>query len=180
MSKWKIVSQKPVFKAELFGVKKIILKNENGKEKVHHVAQRNTVVSIIPLTDKYEVYLISQYRYMLEKTVLEAVAGYVDKGESTIAAARRELREEIGISALQLEELARIEMAGSVFKSKVHLFLAKDLEIGENHLDESEEITVVKMSLAEAVEKVMLGEINHAVSMIGILMLDKLKSQKKL
>lgn len=180
MNQWKLVSQKTVFKAKLFDVKEIIFKNKNGKEKIHHIAQRNTVVTIFPLTDQYEVYLISQYRYMLDKTVLEAISGFVEKKETTIAAAKRELKEETGMEAQQLEEIARIQMAGSVFKSKGYLFLAKGLEMGEANLDEDEEISIVKMSLTQAAEKVMMGEITHASSVIGILMLDKLRMQKKL
>jgi ADP-ribose pyrophosphatase len=180
MSQWKIVSQKSVFKAELFDVNEITLEDDGGKKKIHHEAERAPVVSVFPLTNKYEIYLISQYRYMLKKTVLEAVAGYVRKNETMIAAARRELKEETGMDAEQLEEIARIQMAGSVFKSTVNLFLAKGLEMGENNLDDDEVISVVKMPLEQAVEKVMTGEINHASSMIGILMLDKLRSQKKL
>jgi len=117
---------------------------------------------------------------MLDKVVLEAVSGYVDKKETTIAAAKRELKEESGMEAGQLEEIARIEMAGSVFKSKGHLFLAKGLEIGENKPEEDEEISIVKIPLSMAVEKVMVGEINHSATVIGILMLDRLRMEKKL
>jgi ADP-ribose pyrophosphatase len=180
MNQWKIVSQKPIFKAKLFDVKRIIFKNKSGKEKIHHIVQRDAVVTIFPLTDQYEIYLISQYRYMLDKTVLEAVSGYVDKKETTIVAAKRELKEEAGITAYQLEEIARVEMAGSVFKSKAYLFLAQGLELEGTNLDEDEQISIVKMPLSSAVEKVMTGEITHAPSMIGILMLDKLRMQKKL
>ncbi len=180
MSQWKIVSQKPVFRAELFNVKKIIFENKRGTKKIHHVAERNTVVTIFPLTDQYEIYLVSQHRDMLGKTVLEAPSGYVKRNETTIAAAKRELNEETGMSVQQLEEFARVDLASSVFKSKLHLFLAKGLEIGDNDLDYDEEIEVVKMPLSSAVDKVMSGEINHAASMAGILMLDKLRSQKKL
>jgi len=180
MNQWKIVSQKTILRAKLFDVRQIEFENKNGKKKIHHQADRIPIVSILPLTDSYEIYLISEYRYMLKKTVLEAVAGHVEKKETTIAAARRELKEEAGISAMQLEEIARIEMSGSVFKSKTHLFLAKGLEVRDNNLDDDEEISVVKMPLEEAVGKVILGEINHAASMIGILMLDKLRMQKKL
>jgi len=116
----------------------------------------------------------------LKKTVLQAVAGHIEKKETTIAAAKRELKEETGITSHQLEEIARIEMSGSVFRSKSYLFLAKGLEIGDNKLDDDEEISLVKISLSEAVEKVMSGEINHATSMLGILLLDKLRMQKKL
>lgn len=180
MSRWKIVSQKPVFKAKLFNVREVVFKNQKGTQKSHHIAERDTVVSIFPLTDQYEIYLVSQYRYMLGKTVLEAPSGYVEKKETTIAAAKRELKEETGISVHQLEELARIDLASSVFRSKVHLFLAKGLEMDDNDLDDDEEIEVIKMPLELAVGKVMIGEINHSATMIGILMLDKLRMQKKL
>lgn len=180
MNQWKPVSQKSILRAKLLNVTKIVFENERGRQKSHYVAERNTVVSILPLTDQYEIYLVSQYRYTLEKTVLEAISGYIEEKETTIAAAARELKEEAGITAQQLEELARVDLAGSVFKSKIHLFLAKGLEMGDNDLDDDEEIEVVKMPLSTAVEKVMTGEINHAGSMIGILMLDKLRTQKKL
>ena len=180
MSQWKIISQKTILRAKLFDVKQIEFENKNGKKKIHHQAERVPIVSIFPLTDSYEIYLLSQYRYMLKKTVIEAVAGHVEKKETIIAAAKRELKEEAGITAMQLEEIARIEMAGSVFKSTTNLFLAKGLEIGDNKPDDDEEIAVVKMSLSEAVEKVMTGEINHATSMLGILILDKLRAQGKL
>lgn len=180
MNQWKVVSQKTALKTELFDVKKIKYKSAAGKIRVHYQAERAPVVSVFPLTDKYEIYLISQYREMLRKTVLEAVAGYVNQNETAIAAAKRELKEEAGIEALQLEEIARVQIAGSVFKGSVNLFLAKGLEIGDNNPEENEKIEVVKMPLKEAVQKVMSGEINHSSSMIGIMMLDKLRSEKKL
>ena len=180
MSRWKFISQKSIFRAKLFDVKQIDFESKTGKRKIHHVAERASIVSVFPLTDSYEIYLISEYRYLLKKTIIEAVAGHVEKKETTISSAKRELKEEAGIQAMQLEEIARIEMSGSVFRSKMHLFLAKGLEIGDNKLDDDEEIEVVKMPLELAVEKVMTGEINHAASMLGILLLDKLKTQKKL
>jgi len=180
MSQWKIVSQKSILKTDLFDVKKIDFETKTGKKKVHYIAERIPIVSVFPLTDSYEIYLVSEYRYMLKKTVLQAVAGHVNKKESTIEAAKRELKEEAGITSHQLEEIARVEMSGSVFKNKTHLFLAKGLEIGDNNMEDDEEISLLKMPLSEAVEKVMNGEINHSTSMLGILILDKLRMQRKL
>lgn len=180
MSRWKIVSRKNILRVKLFDVKQLSFKTKTGKKKIQHFAERIPTVSVFPLTDSYEIYLISQYRYMLEKTVLEAVAGYVEKKETTVAAAKRELKEETGMSAMQLEEIARVEMAASAFKGKMHLFLAKGLEMGTDDPEEDEEISLVKMPLDTAVEKVMLGEISDSASMLGILLLDKLRIQKKL
>ena len=180
MSRWKLVSQKTILRAKLFDVKKIDFETKTGKKKIHHIAERTPIALVFPLTDSYEIYLISEYRYMLNKTVLQAVAGHVERKETAIAAAKRELKEETGITAHQLEEIARIEMSGSVFRSKASLFLAKGLEMGDNKLDEDEEISLVKIPLDKAVEKVMAGEINHSASMVGILLLDKLRREKKL
>lgn len=180
MSRWKLVSQKNILRTKLFDVKKINFETKTGRKKIHHIAERAPIALVFPLTDSYEIYLISEYRYLLDKTVLQAVAGHVEKKETAIAAAKRELKEEAGITAHQFEEIARIETSGSVFRSKANLFLAKGLEIGDNKLDDDEDISVVKMPLATALEKVMLGEINHATTMIGILLLDKLRKDKKL
>lgn len=180
MNQWKITSQKSVFKGDLFDVTEIDFVNKAGKNKVHHVVERAAIVSAFPLTDSYEIYLVSQYRYMLKRNTLEAVAGYIEKKETSLSAAKRELMEETGLEAMQWEEIARIEMAASVFKGKMHLFLAKELEIPVIEYENEEGITLVKIRLDEAVQKVMAGEINHSASMIGILMLDKLRTQKKL
>lgn len=180
MNQWKIISQKTILRAKLFDVRQIEFETKSGKKKIYHEAERVPVISVFPLTDSYEIYLLSQYRYMLKETVIEAVAGHVNKKETTIAAAKRELKEEAGIQAMQLEEIARIEMSASVFKSKSYLFLAKDLEFGDNKLDDDEEISVVKMPLNTALEKIMTGEINHATTIIGVVLLDKLRREKKL
>ena len=180
MNQWKIASQKLVFKGELFDVKEINFVDKSGKKNIHHVVESDPIVSIFPLTDSYEIYLVSQYRYMLKRTTIEAVAGYVEKKETSLSAAKRELMEETGIEAMQWEEISRVEMAASVFKGKMHLFLAKELEIPVIPYENEEEITLVKIPLSDAVKKVMDGAINHSASMIGILMLDMLRIQKKL
>ncbi len=176
----KTLSQKTIFKADLFSVKEIKFLSLKGKKKIHHIAKRNSTVSVFPLTETYDIYLVSQYRETLGKVALEAVAGFIDGNETTLAAAKRELKEEAGISAEQWEELARIEMASSVFKGINHLFLAKGLEKTSQSLQDDEEIKVVKMPLQDAVNKVMSGEINVSSSVIGILFLDKLRKEKKI
>lgn len=179
MNKWKILSQKIVLKAKLFDVKELKIKN-NDRERVHHIAERHPTVSVFPVTQNLDIYLVSQYRYMLKKQTLEAMAGFIDKNETPLDAAKRELKEETGITANYWEKFAQIEMSASVFRSVAHLFLAKDLKEGVAHPEEGEDVKLVKMSFEEALKKVMIGEINHAASMTGILLLDKLMEEGKI
>lgn len=178
--KFEVISQKTVYRAKLFEVKEQeVLLPDSSKHK-YEIVERKSTVSIFPFTDKYDLYLISQYRPIFKKRIIEAVSGHIDKGETSLAAAKRELKEEVGMSASQWEEIARIEMAASVIKHTAHLFIARDLENGTPNPDAGEDIVLVKLSFNEAVAKVMNREINNSATIIGILMLDKLRNEKKL
>lgn len=177
----KIISQKQTFyKDNAFEVRKVKLELPNGKKITHYIAERVPTVSIFPLTDLYELYLVYQYRYLLKKTILEAVAGRVDKNENFIAAAKRELKEEAGITALQWEQISSVELAASFFRAQTRLFLAKDLEFESPNPEAGEQIEVIKIPLEEAVKKVMNGEIETASAIIGILTLDRLRREEKI
>lgn len=176
----KVLSKKTVLDAKLFTVFEVELEFAEGKRIKHLDAERRSSVCVFPLTDLYEIYLISQYRYLLGRTVTESVAGFIDENETSIHAAKRELKEETGISAMQLEEIGRLELSASAFRASSHLFLAKGLEFGESEQEEGEDITLVKMSLKEAVKKVIDGEIVDSSSVSGILLLETLRREKKL
>lgn len=176
----KIVAEKVVYKARFFEVKEQEVSLPGNKRRNYQIVERLPTVIVFPLSDTYILYLISQYRHIFRKRIIEAVSGHIDKGETSLAAAKRELQEEAGIVASQWEEIARIQKSASVIKETSHIFLARDLEQGKSKPEQGEDITLVKLSLNEAVAKVMNGKINNAASMIGILMLDKLTREKKL
>lgn len=178
----RILSEKTTFKGEenTFEVREVELEFPNKKRATHYIAERVPVSVVFPITSKNELILINQYRYLLKKTIIEAVSGRIDKGETSLAAAKRELLEEAGLIAGGVEELTRIELASSFFRAKATLFIARDLEFVSQDLEESEQIEVFKMPIAEAVKKVADGEIQAASTIIGILMIDKLRREKKL
>ena len=180
MGKWKVASRKKLLKTKFFDVEeeKIIL--PNGTKHIYKTAVRKPVSMVIPLTEDYEIYMIKQYRYLYNDCLTELVAGHIDDNESPLAAAKRELKEETGLTAKHWEEIKRLEGSASVFKSKVHLFLAKDLEEGKSSPEDGEEIDLIKVPLKKAVEMVMNGEVNTTSVMYAILLLEKLIKEKRL
>lgn len=178
MTQWKI-KEKTIKKFDLFEIKEQTIVGKN-KVKKYKIVERRPTAIVFPLTSSYEVYLLSQYRTLFDKTITEAVAGHVDPGENPLKAAKRELKEEAGIDAGQWEELLRVETSASVIRSNMHFFLARDLEEGKPNPEGDEEISVIKMSLSEAVERVEKREITNGPTILGLLFLDKLRKEKKL
>ncbi len=180
MSNWKTVSSKKILNTDFFDVEKEKIILPNGNKHVYQSVIRKPVSMIIPLTNDYEVYMIKQYRYLYDDYLIEFTAGHVDENENPLAAAKRELKEETGLVAKHWEEISRIENSASVVKSRIHLFLAKDLEKEEAKPEDGEEIELIKVSLDKAVEMVMKKEITTVSTMYAILYLEKLVKEKRL
>lgn len=180
MSRIKVISQKNILKTDFFDVNEVDLELSTGSKRRHYDVIRRPAVSVFPITVTQEIYLVSQYRYMLERTTLEAVAGFIDGNEEPMDAAKRELSEELGLTAEVWKQISDVTMSASVIKQKQYLFLASGLHEGVAHPEEIEDITLIKMPLSEAVKKVMDGIIDTAATQIGILMLDKMRQEGKI
>lgn len=175
-----VISTESVLAAQLFSVEEWHIQFPNGTTKTHEVVHRDPTITVFPLTDTYDVYLVKQYRYFFKTITLEAMAGFVDKNENPLSAAKRELAEETGLVANQWKKLIDFDVATSVVNAHNYLFIARDLTQKEARPEEDEDITVVKMSLQEAYHKVITGEIHHCSSIIGILKIHDMVQQKLL
>lgn len=122
------------------------------------------------------VVLVRQYRGPIDRTVLEIPAGMRDiPQESLEVTARRELAEEVGLSAGRLEYLTQFYPAVGMTDSVLHLYAATDLTEVERDVQGIEEIhmEVVRLPLADAVAMVVGAEIYDAKSVIGLLLVDR-------
>lgn len=177
-NKTHIIAEETVYQAKYFRVvrKKI---ERNGKQFTKDFIQRNTVVYVLPITEKGEVYLEWQYRDAFGKEGLEIVAGTIENEDDPLESAKRELLEETGLTAKNWKQISVNELSVNL-NSKQYIFVATDLTEGQASPDEDEEIKLIKMPFEEAVEKVLSGEIYSATHIAAILLYDKLKSQGKL
>ena len=89
-----------------------------------------------------------------------------------LISAKRELKEETGLTANNWQELMQLHTSNSVTDERGFIYVARDLIEGETEFEETEELLIQKLSLEEAVERALSGEITDAVSVAGLLKLN--------
>ncbi len=103
--------------------------------------------------------------------------GSESSDHDVLAAARRELREETGLSARRWRELGFVDNSNGVTTDTAHMFLATGLEAGADAQDPEERIVLSWLPFGQAVEKVLAGSITESVSVAAILKVEALRRQ---
>jgi len=121
-------------------------------------------INVIPVTDDDRVILVRQYRFGIEGSTLEIPGGMCDEGEAPADAARRELREETGYDAGELELLGSVHPNPAIQNNRCHSFLAPGVRrVGAPDPDADEAIEVVEVPLSEIPGLIAGGKITHAL-----------------
>lgn len=115
------------------------------------------------------VLLIQQYRYATGGTLFEIPAGRLDPGEEPDHCARRELQEEVGVTAGRLERLTTIWTTPGFTDERIHLYWAADLSAGAHAREPDEFIEVVPKPLSEVLGMVRSGAICDGKTVVAIL-----------
>ena len=139
--------------------------------KVHF---KNKAIGIIPLDEHNNTWLVGQYRYTLNEYSWEIPMGGGDMVVRPLESAKRELKEETGLSAKNWKNLFRIHTSNSATDEEGFVFLAKNLTEGETEFEDTEDIVVKKLPFEDAVKMVMHGEITDSLSIAGILWVNTL------
>jgi ADP-ribose pyrophosphatase len=122
-----------------------------------------------PGTEDPFVLLLRQYRYAAEGMIWEIPAGVMEPGESPADCARRELEEETGARANNVERLTTIYTTPGFTDERIHLFLATGLEVGETNHEEDELIYVESRPLSKVLEMIRDGDIVDGKSIVALL-----------
>jgi ADP-ribose pyrophosphatase len=166
---WTIKATHQRFKNDLIELNEDEVTKPDGSEGTYATASILDGVAVLAVGDDGTAYFIKEFRYALGRENVEVVAGGVEDGEEMLDAARRELREELGIEAEEFVELGTIEYATSILKSASTLFLARGLRFTEKDEDPSEIIETVEMPLEEAVARSLGGDFVHATTALLVL-----------
>jgi 8-oxo-dGTP pyrophosphatase MutT (NUDIX family) len=164
-----LLDTRTVCESGVFQLREDLVEGPGQKRFTFAVVEIKSGSSALPVTHDGHVYLVKEYKYAIRRTSIEVAGGAIEEGESPLAAARRELHEELGLAAHRWIEIGTVDPFTSQLTSPNHQFLAFDLEDVPKDPDEAEVIERVKLRLEDAVRMVMAGDITHAPSCTLIL-----------
>ncbi|GGC61425.1 NUDIX hydrolase [Hoyosella rhizosphaerae] len=142
---------------------------------VREVVEHFGAVAIVAIDEHDQIVMVDQYRHPVGDRLWELPAGLLDEpGESPVAAAQRELMEETGLSARTWAVLVDAAVSPGMTDEAIRVFVAQDLQDIDRPDPEHEEadMHIHRIPLADAVRKVLNGDIVNATAIAGILALD--------
>ncbi len=171
---WKTLNVDTVYSNDWIIVEHHDVINPSGNKGIYgKVCFKNKAIGIIPLDDNMNTWLIGQYRYTLDEYSWEIPMGGGAMNEDIMDAAKRELKEETGISANQWTQLMKIHTSNCVTDEVGYVYIARDLSYGSTNFDETENLKIRKLPLADAIQMILNGEITDSISIAGLLRLQQ-------
>lgn len=172
---YRVLSSEPVYEGRVISLVKDTVAMPGGGDSVREVVHHPGAVAVVALTDADEVVLLRQYRHPVGGYLWELPAGLRDAdGEPPLETAQRELAEEARLSAARWSLLTTHYSSPGFCDEQVLVYLAEeltDVDRPEGFTVEHEELdmTVERVPLADAVQRVFDGGIRNVAAVVGLL-----------
>ena len=167
---WKITSEKVVYDNPWINLTEFQVINPSGNPGIYGKAHfKNIAVGVIPLDDEMNIYLVGQYRFVIDQYSWEIPEGGGPIGIEALDSAKRELIEETGLKAAGWTELLRMHLSNSVSDELSIIYLARNLAQFEAQPEDTEQLVIKKVPFDKAYRMVSDGEITDSMSVAGIL-----------
>jgi 8-oxo-dGTP pyrophosphatase MutT (NUDIX family) len=175
---WTTLTTRMVYENPWIQVREDQVLNPKGGPGIYGVVMfRNRAVGVVPIDDQDHTWLVGQYRYTQDQYEWEIPEGGCPPGESLEACAARELKEETGLLAQRYELLAAdLQLSNSTTNERAYLFLAHGISQAQAQPEDTEDITVRRLPVNEAIRMAMNGEIRDAMSVCALLKLALLRA----
>jgi ADP-ribose pyrophosphatase len=156
-------------RGKVFNTKVDQIEYNSGNKAVREVAEHPGGAVVVPVTDDGKIIMVTQYRFPVDKILLELPAGKLDKNENPFHCAIRELEEETGYKSENVKELGSIYTTPGYSSEKLWIFLAQELKAGNHNREEGEcGMEVFEITLKEIEEKIVKGDIVDGKTICGI------------
>lgn len=161
-----------IYTGKVLNLRRDVVVFPDGSESIREICEHNGAVAICAIDDERNIYIERQYRYAHDAEFLEIPAGKLDSAdEIPLEAAKRELREETGLSADSIELLGVMIPSVAMYTEKIYIFLARGLHEGNQDFDDDEYIDVIKIPLDELYAMASRGELQDSKTLSALTML---------
>src|SRR5258708_37310955 len=148
-----MIEEREIYVGRIVTLRLRSLSQPDGTTRLREIVEHAPGAAVVAIDAEMHVLLVRQPRPAVNANVLELPAGLVDPGETPIDCARRELQEETGYIAGRLEPLVSFYTSPGFSTELIHIFFATELREGTTQHDEEEEIEVVRLPLAAAIDQ---------------------------
>ena len=169
----RVISSKTVFKGRVFNVDSDQVEEPGNVIVARQVVRHPGAIVVLAVDNSGRVLLERQYRYAANARLWELPAGRIEKGETKLAAAKRELLEETGFTATKWRPALSFYASPGFLDEVLHVFLAQGLIKGRARPEEDERIAIRFVPLKQAVRMAMSGKIIDSKTIASILWLEK-------
>jgi 8-oxo-dGTP pyrophosphatase MutT (NUDIX family) len=152
------IASNRVHRGRVIEVSTEVLRYANGREHTIDFVRHPGAAAVVAVDAANRICVVRQYRHGIADFLWEIPAGKLDSGEAPATCAVRELAEETGVTARSWTAMGIYLPAPGIFTEVIHLYLARELELGTAAPDADEELEVAWVSLDEAVARVNKGE----------------------
>ena len=180
MKEYKKIKQDLVYKGNIIEVYKETVELPNEKQVHWDFVKHKGASAVIAIDEDDKIIMVRQYRNAIDRMSLEIPAGGIQIGEDPKVTALRELEEETGYQAKEIEHLMDVLTAVGFTNETLYLYVTKGLIKTEQHLDEDEFLSVEKMPLEQAVQLVLEDKIRDGKTAFALLKLNTLLQQGKI
>lgn len=175
----KELNKNVIFRGNIIDMEKYDIELPNKKKATREVIRHPGAVGILVIDDEDKIWLVEQYRFPIAKNLLEIPAGKIDKGENPEQTAKRELEEETGIVSEELVSLGKIYTTAGFSDEVIYLYLAKNITVSSQKLDEDEFLDIIKMNYNDFKKKIFKNEITDSKTLAAFARYELLKQSQE-
>jgi ADP-ribose pyrophosphatase len=166
----KTLKTEQIYSGKILNLRRDKVTTVNGGTAYREIIEHPGGVVLAAITGDDKMVMVRQFRKAVEKVVFEAPAGKLEHGEEIIQAAIRELKEETGYTAKQIESMGSYFSSCGYTSEKLHIFLCRDLSPGQTEFDEHEALIVEEYPLKDLFQQALSGRIDDAKTALAIIL----------
>lgn len=168
--KFDTLESKTIYQGRVFSLRLDQVRMPNGNQTQVDIIDHPPAVTLVPFDAEGNIWFIRQYRHPTGMEILELPAGVIEADEPPDECARREIREETGMSAGNIQPIGAFYQVPGYSTEYLYVYLAWDLKPDPLPGDEDEFISVERIPIDRAYQMAQNGDIPDSKTLAALLL----------